>query len=168
MRHFFAQRGYPTSLLDTAFSKASQIPRSDTLTDPVSNVTGNNKIPLVLNYHPFNFKVRDVINKNFHILKNDPETSSIFSDNPLVSFRHSKNIRETLVHSSLAQASTSQKGTFPCLSSKYKTCDSITIVSAPKSDFHIKHHFTCASSHLIYCISCSRCDMLYIGETGRC
>ena len=171
MRHFFVQRGYPTSLLDTAFSKASQIPRSDTLTDPVSNVTGNNKIPLVLNYHPFNFKVRDVINKNFHILKNDPETSSIFSDNPLVSFRQSKNIRETLVHSSLAQASTSQIGNFPCLSSKCKTCDfidSTTIVSAPKSEFHIKHHFTCASSHLIYCISCSRCGMLYIGETGRC
>ena len=140
MRHFFVQRGYPTSLLDTAFSKASQIHRSDTLTDPVSNVTGNNKIPLVLNYHPFNFKVRDVINKNFHILKNDPETSSIFSDNPLVSFRHSKNIRETLVHSSLAQASTSQIGTFPCLSSKCKTCDfidSTTIVSATKSEFHI-------------------------------
>jgi hypothetical protein len=157
--------------LDTAFSKASKIPRSDTLTDPVSNITGNNKILLVLNYHPFNFKVRDVINKNFHILKNDLETSSIFSDNPLVSFRHSKNIRETLVHSSLAQVSTSQNGTFPCLSSKCKTCnfvDSTTIVSAPKYDFHIKHHFTCASSHLIYCISCSRCGLLYIGETGRC
>ena len=86
MRHFFVQRGYPTSLLETAFSKASQIPLSDTLTDPVSNVTCNNKIPLVLNYHSFNFIVRDVINKNFHILKNDPETSSTFSDNPLVSF----------------------------------------------------------------------------------
>ena len=24
-----------------------------------------------------------------------------------------------------------------------------------------------ASSHLIYCISCSRCGMLYIGKTGR-
>jgi hypothetical protein len=80
MRHFFVQHGYPTSLLDTAFSKASQIPHPDTLTDPVSNVTGNNKIrPLVLNYHPFNFKVRDVINKNFHILKNDPETILPFS-----------------------------------------------------------------------------------------
>ncbi|CAB4023985.1 Hypothetical predicted protein, partial [Paramuricea clavata] len=32
---------------------------------------------------------------------------------------------------------------------------STTIVSAPKSEFHIKHHFT-------------RCGMLYIGETGRC
>ena len=96
---------------------------------------------------------------------------SLFCAEDLSEFLHSKNIRETLVHSSLAQASTSQIGTFPCLSSKCKTCDfidSTNIVSAPKSEFHIKHHFMCASSHLIYCISCSRCGMLYIGETGRC
>ena len=31
MRDFFVQRGYPTSFLDTAFLKASQIPRSETL-----------------------------------------------------------------------------------------------------------------------------------------
>ena len=80
MRDFFAQRGYPTSLLDTAFSKASQIPRSETLTNPVTNVTENNQIPLLLAFHPFTFKVRDIIRKNFHILKNDPETSFIFSN----------------------------------------------------------------------------------------
>ena len=33
MRDFFVQRGYPTYCLDTAFLKASQIPRSETLTD---------------------------------------------------------------------------------------------------------------------------------------
>ena len=86
MRDFFVQRGYPTSLLDTAFLKASQIPGSETLTNPVTNVTENNQIPLVLTFHPFNLKVRDIIRKNFHFLKNDPETSSIFSNNPLVSF----------------------------------------------------------------------------------
>jgi hypothetical protein len=72
MRHSFVQHGYPTSLVDTAFSNASQIPQAETLTDPVSNVTGNNKIPLVLSYHLFNFKVRDVIRKNFHILRKRP------------------------------------------------------------------------------------------------
>ena len=84
MRNFFVQRGYPTPLLDTALTKAAPIPRSDTLADSVVNVS--KKIPLVLTYHPFNFKVRDVIRKNFHIPKDDPETSSIFPDNPLVSF----------------------------------------------------------------------------------
>ena len=33
IRHFFVQHGYPTSLLNTAFSKASQIPQAETLTD---------------------------------------------------------------------------------------------------------------------------------------
>ena len=171
MREFFVQRGYPISLLDTAFSKASQIPRSETLSNSVTNVTGHNRTPLVLTFHPFNFKVRDVIRKNFHILKNDPETSSISSNNPLVSFRHSKNIRETLVHSNLPQELSSPCGTFPCGVGQCKTCkfmDSSTTISAPKFVYHIKHLFTCTSSHLIYCISCSRCGMLYIGETGRC
>ena len=40
-------------------------------------------------------------------------------------------------------------------------------ISVLKSTFFIHHHFTCTFSHLIYCISCSRCCMLYIGETGR-
>ena len=163
MREFFVQRGYPTSLLDTAFSKASQIPRSETLSNSVTNVTDHNRTPLVLTFHPFNFKVRDVIRKNFHILKNDPETSSIFSNNPFPI--------ETLVHSSLPQELSSPCGTFPCGVGQCKTCkfiDSSTTISAPKFVYHIKHHFTCTSSHLIYCISCSRCGMLYIGETGRC
>ena len=102
--------------------------------------------------------------------ENTPETSSIFSNNPLVSFRHSKNVRQTLVHSSLPQELSSPCGTFPCGVSQYKTCkfiDSSTTISSPKFVYHIKHHFTCTSSHLIYCISCSRCGMLYIGETGR-
>ena len=62
-------------------------------------------------------------------------------------------------------------GTFPCGVGQCKSCkfiDSSTTISAPKFVYHIKHHFTCTSSHLIYCISCSRCGMLYIGETGRC
>ncbi len=56
MRDFFVQRGYPNSLLDTAFSKASQIPRSETLTNPMTDVTENNQIPLVLSFHPLILK----------------------------------------------------------------------------------------------------------------
>ena len=130
----------------------------------------NKKIPLLLTFHPFYFKVRDLIRKNFHILKNDPETSAIFSNNPLVAFRHSKNIRDTLVHSNLPQESSPLCGTFPFGVGQCKTCkfmDSSTTISAPKSTYSIQHHFTFTSSHLIYCISCSRCCMFYIGETGR-
>ena len=116
------------------------------------------------------FQNMKILPKFFYVLKNDPETSSIFSNNPLVSFRHSKNIRETPVHSNLHQESSPLSGTFPCGVAQCKTCkliDSFTVISAPKSTYNIKHNFTCTSTHLIYCISCSRCGMLYIGETGR-
>ena len=103
-------------------------------------------------------------------MKNAPQTASIFSEDPLASFRHNKNIRESLVSSSLTSETSLSEGTFPCKRGNCKTCDyidSTTTISAPKSNYKIKHQFSCAPSHLIYCISFSRCGMLYIGETGR-
>ena len=169
MRSFFVQRGYPTHLLDTAVQRASSIPRSDTLKQRLESVS-EDKIPLVLTFHPFNYKVRDIIRRNFHVLKNDPETSFIFSDNPSVSFRRNKNIRDSLVHCALRQNLSAPAGTFPCSWTRCKTCSFLnasTCISRPKSNFVIRHCFTCISSNLIYCISCSRCGLLYVGETGR-
>ena len=102
MRTIFVERGYPTHLLDSAIQKAFNNSRSDTLKPPLAKIS-DDKIPLVLTFHPFNYKVRDVISRNFQILKNDPETSAIFTDNPLISFRRNKNIRDNLVRSALRQ-----------------------------------------------------------------
>ena len=73
MRHSFVQHGYPMHLSSRhcLFECLPNSPSWDPYR-PVSNVTGNNKIPLVLSYHLFNFKVRDVIRKNFHILRKRP------------------------------------------------------------------------------------------------
>eukprot|EP00061_Rhincodon_typus_P007102 g28440.t1 len=36
-----------------------------------------------------------------------------------------------------------------------------------KKTFHIKQMLTCTSANVIYCIRCSRCGPLYIGETKQ-
>ena len=54
-------------------------------------------IPLVLTYHPFHLKVEEIVKRNFRIMQNDLETSAIFTDQPLTSFRHSKNIKDELM-----------------------------------------------------------------------
>ena len=129
MKSFFVQRDYPTHLLDTAVQRASSIPRSDTLKQRLESVS-EDKIPLVVTFHPFNYKVRDIIRRNFHILKNDLETSSIFSDNPLISFRRNKNIRDSLVHSVLRQNLSAPAGTFPCSRTRCNTAIFLTPLHA--------------------------------------
>ena len=76
------------------------------------------------------------------VLKNDPQTSSIFSDNNPVSFRHSKNIRDILVRSSLPQDSSSDNGTFPCWVPQCKICkfiDSSHYVGIVLMNTHTSH-----------------------------
>ena len=40
-------------------------------------------------------------------------------------------------------------------------------MSGPKRSIKITDHFTCTSGNVIYCITCTYCKKLYIGETGR-
>ena len=60
MRTFFVEHGYPTHLLYSAIQKAFNNSRRGTLKPPLAKIT-DDQIPLVLTFHPFNYKVRDVI-----------------------------------------------------------------------------------------------------------
>ena len=40
-------------------------------------------------------------------------------------------------------------------------------ISGPKRSIKITDHFTCTSANIIYCITCTLCKKLYIGETER-
>jgi len=40
-------------------------------------------------------------------------------------------------------------------------------ISGPKRSIKITDHFTCTSANVIYCITCTLCKRLYIGDTGR-
>ena len=53
---------------------------------------------------------------------------------------------------------------------RYKTCPFIhnaNKISGPKRSIKITDHFTCTSANVIYCITCTYCKKIYIGETGR-
>ena len=63
-----------------------------------------------------------------------------------------------------------QPGTFKCARARCKTCPFICNVeklSGPRRSIKITDHFTCTSANVIYCITCTLCKKLYIGETGR-
>ena len=56
-----------------------------------------------------------------------------------------------------------------CARARCKTCPFICNVeklSGPKRSIKITDHFTCTSANVIYCITCTLCKKLYIGETS--
>ena len=115
-----------------------------------------------------NHAVKSIILKNFKLLQNDSETGTIYSQPPLISFKLDKNIGNFLVSSSFQTSD--QSGTFKCARSRCKTCPfihNVEKISGPKRSIKIIDHFTCTSANVIYCITCTYCNKLYIGETGR-
>ena len=61
-------------------------------------------------------------------------------------------------------------GTFKCARSRCKTCPFVQNadkISGPKRSVKITDRFTCTSANVVYCITCTLCKKLYIGETGR-
>ena len=59
------------------------------------------------------------------------------------------------------------RSTSSCPRARCYTCsilNSATSISGPKSNFVIRHNFTCTSSNSIFC---NKCCQLYIGETDR-
>ena len=163
---FFDKRGNSVSVVQAGHYRAQQIDRKSAL--QTAEKENTDRIPFTLTFHPHNHAVKSIIFKNFKLLQNDSKTDTIFSQPPLISFKRDKNIGNFLVRSSFQ--TNDQSGTFKCARSRCKTCPfihNVEKISGPKRSIKITYHFTCTSATVIYCITCTYCNKLYIGETGR-
>ena len=112
------KRGYPVSVVKAGHHRAQQFDRQSAL--QTSQKDKNDRIPFTLPFHPHNHAIESIILNNFKLLQNDPETGRIFSQPPLISFKHDKNVGNFLVRSALK--ANEQPGTFKCARSRCKTC----------------------------------------------
>ena len=153
MCQFFKTRGYPDPVIHNSKHRAQSVhPQSAPLSSH-NKVEG--RIPLTLTFHPHNISVKNIILKNFKLLQHDPTTAKI-------SYKRDKNLSKFPVKSTLK--SDHQPGTFKCGRVRCRTCP---FISGPKRTVAITDHFSCISTNLIYCITCTLCKKVYIGETGR-
>ena len=135
------------------------------------------RIPLVLTYHPLILPARNIILRHFKTLQEDPATNAIFnpSTTPICSFRRDRSIGNGIVKSSLPSSSRIEDNpvpfqTVPCKRPRCKTCAHVngtSSITGPRGRFNIRGQYQCTTTNLIYCITCSRCGKLYIGETKR-
>ena len=168
MSTYFTNNGDPKKVINDALEKVANIPRQEAM-KPRRKNEASERMPLTLTYHPLAVPVKKIIYKNFGILSSDDETRRIFPSPPLMAFRRDSNLRDTLVRSRLNNAN-QRPGTTACGRSNCRTCKHIiqdTEISTTTGRFSVRQAFTCSSSCLIYCIRCTKCRILYIGETCR-
>src|SRR5579871_2046611 len=167
MLDFFRHRLYPEDVLQSALQRVCPISRLDALSP--SPKSSSERPIFALSFHPHNLAVPPIIHRHLPILLSDPTTRQVFPDPPLVAFRRDKNLRDLLVRSRLCPNRGGPLGTIPC-QRPCKTCPFVwqtDSVDFPKSTFQIRRSFSCISRNVIYALFSRRCNMAYIGETGR-
>jgi len=63
-------------------------------------------------------------------------------------------------------------GMFKCLDKHCKACQYVVVSKSfisthNKHKFVMRNHFTCKSNNLVYLITCKKCKLQYVGQTGR-
>ena len=171
MMSFFSNRGYPTNITDGCLNKINKMTRENALL-PRESSASTERIPLVLTYHPITKQVAEIITKNFEILSSDQATSNVFTSPPMHAYRRDKNLKDTLVHSNVKSTHNPPPigSTTACNRPRCKTCAhvySTDTIHGPASTFKIRDSFSCISCNIVYAIICTKCRLLYVGETKR-
>ena len=173
MASFFRSRGYPSNMVQRAQERVSTIPRDDIISERSGVTCAQPTIPLVLTYHPTNAVVKNIMTRNFHLLRDGPDTGDIYRPfRVLCAYRRDNNLRDSLVRSHLndTTASVEDRGTFPCGRSRSNTCahtNASPTISTLGGHITINSKYTSTSYNVVFVIKCRTCNNVYIGETGR-
>ena len=164
MEPLFEQRGQSHALLQNDLQAIRQIERIDVLNNHRPSNQSSDRILLVLTYHPLNERIKIILIRTFNTLNADPETREFFSKLPLVAYHCDGNFCDILVRT--RQPTQFSRGYISVLHT-YQHVSSDSKVCAPQCSFGVKKAFSCQTSCLVYCISCGRCDSIYMGVMGR-
>ena len=170
--NYFSARQFPKHIIESANENAHSIHREDILM-PSSKKVSPDRIPLVLPFHSSIYPLLRIILKHYKTHMTDQDTKDIFKLLPITSYKRERNLCNHLVRASEPQSLIfSDASTFSCKRRRCNTCKFVTNCSAihikgPKGSFNVTETSTCISRNIVHGIICRRCNIIYIGETGR-
>ena len=142
-----------TSYRYKTLNRVQNVNRESALEPSASN--NEERIPFTLTFYPNNLAARNVILRNFQFNSRvRSRNSTNFPNPPLVSFIRDRNLRNSLIRSSLP--SNLEPGTFNCFRKCCNTCpliNSKTHIQGPKGSYQVKDHFDGTTSNIIYIAS---------------
>ena len=95
------KRGYNDKVIESGFSKASEINRNDLLEYKEKKI--NKRVPLVLTYHLE--KIAGIVRHHWKEIEKSETLAKLFPEPPVVAFRRPKSIKDTLVRAAASRPS---------------------------------------------------------------
>ena len=174
LKKHLVSRGHSSRAVHQAIKKVKSMPRLSVLSEkPTTRDCANEKIPLVVTYHPSLPPIRQITSANHHILHTSDRLQRAIPEEPMIAFRCPSSLRNLLVRAEVPPTNDSsippiQHGMFRC-TSRCVTClehilESDSFKSHTTGAHHkIQGHITCTTYNIIYLISCRIC----VGETEK-
>jgi peptide-methionine (R)-S-oxide reductase len=175
----FIRRHYPEDLISESIIRARRMDRRSLLSPtPSDNNSDKSDLFVISHFNPDSSALKEIVHSNWSILGRNNTTESIFLKKPIYGYRRTKNLKDQLVHAKIPPSPAS-KATIEGRKFNRK-CKSTTCRYCPRMDksgsvnnslnskvYPTKTEFTCNSNNVIYCLKCTRCNIMYVGQTMR-
>ena len=131
------------------------------------------RVPLVCEWNERLPNLDGLIQQFLPVLQSNENLSTCFSAPPSLSYRRPRNLRDLLVHTTCKNTDHrvhSAAGSYKCEHARCMTCATIvnpTRIELKSESRPIHGHFTCETRALVYLITCSSCNAVYVDETGQ-
>jgi tripartite motif-containing protein 2/3 len=163
MMTHFERRKYPRKLLSDCKDKV--LNRTQTQEkDKVDNII------FVTQYYPKLGRIKDIWHKHLPILNQHPDTSFLTEKKFMVAYRRPRNIKDLLVKTDM-KITRKELGCQPCGKPRCLTCRFMKKTKTFQStitnqSYNINGSFNCQSNYVIYLLTCSKCNIQYVGQTS--
>lgn len=165
---FLKRRNYPTKLIMNGIQKAKMIDIAELRR--IQPKSEKKVIPYVSTFNPRNNEAYDIIHRNIPILSNDNRMRNVLNKSQIIkSKRQPKSLKKLITSAKLPKApeicTVKKCGRSNCGNCLY-LIEGTDFTFKSGTVFRVKNSMTCASSNVIYVITCRGCNQEYIGQTS--
>ena len=168
-------RNYKKNLINAAIDKALSIPRAEAIKKVVRKQDPS-RVVFVIQYDPRLPSISHILHKHYRtMVSSDPSLKEIFPKPPMVAYRRPPTIGDKLIHSKVPKLTNRRsqrqvkgmKKCLNCVNCPYVNEGKFVKSFASKAKVSINAAVSCETTNVVYCISCKKCNMQYIGKTER-
>ena len=173
----FIRRGYPPNLIESALIQARRQDRIKLLEPKNPPERNANQVFFITTFHPHINEVRQVLDKNWAMLGKTTATMHLFEHKYITGYRRLPNLKDSLVNARVTPMTQlpprirrNPKSGQRCKTRNCRYCKCINTTGTIKStythrEYSAKGQVDCKNTNLVYCITCKRCGLQYVGQT---